>query len=173
MNATATIAPASPQAVTSAEPERLAEPEHVAEPLDRAEPRHGAEPQHMRALERANKVRLARAELKRRVAAGELGVSEIILECPWEAESMAVADLLMSQRRWGQTRCRKFLAQIPMSEQKTVGSMTERQRRTLAAMLSPSTATVPTPIASPQWLTAAHRLERSAMASTTGSRMTA
>jgi hypothetical protein len=95
-----------------------------------------AGPQHMRALERANQVRLARAELKRRVAAGEVGVAEVILDCPWEAQSMAVADLLTSQRRWGQTRCRKFLAQIPMSEQKTVGSMTERQRRTLAAMLS-------------------------------------
>jgi hypothetical protein len=90
----------------------------------------------MRALERANKVRLARADLKRRVAIGELQVAEVILDCPWESASMAVADLLMSQRRWGQTRCRKFLAQIPMSEKKTIGSMTERQRRTLAAMLS-------------------------------------
>ncbi len=90
-----------------------------------------AGPQYMRALERANQVRLARAELKRRVATGEIDVAEVILDCPWEAESMAVADLLMSQRRWGQTRCRKFLAQIPMSEKKTVGSMTERQRRTL------------------------------------------
>jgi hypothetical protein len=90
----------------------------------------------MRALQRANQVRLARAELKRRVATGGLDVAEIILECPWEAESMAVADLLMSQRRWGQTRCRKFLSQIPMSEKKTIGSMTERQRRTLALMLS-------------------------------------
>ena len=95
-----------------------------------------AGPQYMRALERANKVRLARAELKRRVAIGELHVSEVILECPWEAQSMAVADLLLSQRRWGQTRCRKFLAQVPMSEKKTIGSMTERQRRTLAAMLT-------------------------------------
>jgi len=94
-----------------------------------------AGPQYMRALERANKVRLARAELKRRVSTGELGVAEVILDCPWEAESMAVADLLMSQRRWGQTRCRKFLSQIPMSEKKTIGSMTERQRRTLAGML--------------------------------------
>ena len=97
-----------------------------------------AGPQYMRALQRANQVRLARAELKRRVATGELDVSEIILECPWEADSMAVADLLMSQRRWGQTRCRKFLSQIPMSEKKTLGSMTERQRRTLAMMLSSS-----------------------------------
>jgi hypothetical protein len=97
-----------------------------------------AGPQHMRALERANQVRLARAELKRRIAAGEIGAAEVILDCPWEAQSMAIADLLMSQRRWGQTRCRKFLSQIPMSEQKTVGSMTERQRRTLAAMLTAS-----------------------------------
>jgi hypothetical protein len=94
-----------------------------------------AGPQYMRALERANQVRLARAELKRRVATGEVEVAEVILECPWEAESMAVADLLKSQRRWGQTRCRKFLAQIPMSEKKPIGSMTERQRRTLAEML--------------------------------------
>src|SRR6201993_2130512 len=95
-------------------------------------------PQYMRALERANQVRLARAELKRKVAAAELDVADVIMDCPWEAESMAVGDLLMSQRRWGQTRCRKFLAQIPMSEKKTIGTMTDRQRRTLAAMLSAS-----------------------------------
>jgi hypothetical protein len=94
-----------------------------------------AGPQYMRALERANKVRLARAELKRRVAIGEIDVADVVLECPWEAQSMAVGDLLMSQRRWGQTRCRKFLAQVPMSEKKTIGSMTERQQRTLAEML--------------------------------------
>ena len=97
-----------------------------------------AGPQHMRALERANQVRLARAELKRRIADGKVDAADVILECPWEAESMAVADLLMSQRRWGHTRCRKFLAQIPMSEKKPVGSMTERQRRALAAMLRSS-----------------------------------
>jgi hypothetical protein len=90
----------------------------------------------MRALARANQVRLARAELKRKVALEELDVAEVILQCPWETNSMAVADLLMSQRRWGQTRCRRFLAQVPMSEKKTVGSMTERQRQTLAAMLA-------------------------------------
>ena len=92
-------------------------------------------PQYMRALERANEVRLARAELKRRVAEGDLSAADVILEAPWEVESMAVADLLMSQRRWGHTRCRKFLAGIPMSETKTIGSMTERQRRTLSATL--------------------------------------
>jgi hypothetical protein len=98
-----------------------------------------AGPQYMRALERANQVRLARAELKRRVAVNDLRVADVIMECPWEADSMAVGDLLMSQRRWGQTRCRKFLAQVPMSEKKTIGSMTDRQRHTLAEMLSAPT----------------------------------
>lgn len=93
-------------------------------------------PQHMRALQRANQVRLARAELKRRVSEGEISASEVILTSPWEAESMTVADLLTSQRRWGHTRCRKFLQSVPMSETKTIGSMTDRQRRALAAMLA-------------------------------------
>ncbi len=93
-------------------------------------------PQHMRALAQANRVRLARAELKRQVAEGEATVSDIILECPWEAESMAIADLLLSQHRWGRTRCRRFLASIPMSEYKTIGSMTDRQRLAVAAKLT-------------------------------------
>jgi len=97
-------------------------------------------PQHMRALARANEVRLARAELKRRISHGAVSVAEIVLECPWEAESMTISDLLMSQRRWGITRCRKLLQSVPMSENKTVGSMTERQRRALAALLSPKRA---------------------------------
>jgi len=92
-------------------------------------------PQHMRALQQANRVRLARAEMKRQVTDGETSVADVVLECPWEAESMAIADLLMSQHRWGRTRCRRFLASIPMSETKTVGSMTERQRRALAGRL--------------------------------------
>ena len=92
--------------------------------------------QHMQALELANRVRLARATLKRRVGTGELAVAEVIVTCPWEAESMPIMDLLMSQRRWGRTRCRKFLTSIRMSETKTVGTLTERQRRTLAALLS-------------------------------------
>lgn len=98
-------------------------------------------PQHLRALARANEVRLARAELKRQIADGDVTAADVILDAPWEAETMSVADLLMSQHRWGHTRCRKFLQCIPMSENKTIGSMTDRQRRALAAMLrSPALA---------------------------------
>jgi hypothetical protein len=106
--------------------------------MESAEVTMAPAPQHMRALARANEVRLARAELKRSIAHGEVGVAEVVLTSPWEAESMTISDLLMSQRRWGITRCRKLLLGVPMSENKTVGSMTDRQRRALAAMLSPN-----------------------------------
>src|SRR4051812_30593898 len=111
-----------------------------------AEATIAAAPQHMRALQRANEVRLARAELKRSVAHGRITVADIVLDSPWEAESMTIADLLMSQRRWGVTRCRKLLQVIPMSENKTVGSMTERQRRALAGLLSPGVVAEPAPL---------------------------
>ncbi len=42
----------------------------------------------------------------------------------------------MSQRRWGSTRCRKFLERNGVSEIKPIGSLTERQRRMLAEQLS-------------------------------------
>ena len=92
-------------------------------------------PQHLQALQRANRVRLARADLKRRIADGEVTAAEVILTSPWEASSMAIGDVLMSQHRWGGTRCRKFLAMFRISETKTIGSLTERQRHALAAQL--------------------------------------
>jgi hypothetical protein len=96
----------------------------------------GDGPQHMLALERANRVRLARAALKRKIASGELQAADVVLACPWETESMSVGELLMSQKRWGRTRCRKFLNSIGLLETKTIASLTERQRLTLAALLT-------------------------------------
>jgi hypothetical protein len=104
-------------------------------------------PQHMQALAQANKVRLARAELKRQVADGELSVADVVLSCPWEAERMTIADLLMSQHRWGRTRCRRFLTQLSMNETKTIGSMTDRQRRCLSGRLNGETTVEVDPFA--------------------------
>jgi hypothetical protein len=99
-----------------------------------------AAPQHLRALERANRVRLARADLKRRVASGELNAAEVILSCPWQANSMVISELLMSQRRWGRTRCRRLLTSLGVPENKRIGTLTERQRIALAAMLTAKAA---------------------------------
>lgn len=93
------------------------------------------EPQRLRALERANQVRLARAQLRRRIADGKTLAADIILACPTEASSWSVGELLMSQRRWGHTRCRKFLVRNQINEMKAIGALTERQRRVIAAQL--------------------------------------
>ena len=93
-------------------------------------------PQHMQALARANRVRLARAELKRSIARGETEASDVVRECPWETESMTIAELLTSQRRWGRTRARKFLLAVALNENKRLGTLTQRQRALLAAALA-------------------------------------
>jgi hypothetical protein len=92
--------------------------------------------QHLRALEYANRVRLARARMKRTIAAGELSAAEVVLTCPWQAHSMSISDLLMSQKRWGRTRCRRLLVSLGVPENKQVGTLTERQRIALAAVLT-------------------------------------
>ncbi len=93
-------------------------------------------PQHMEALARANRVRLARAELKRSIARGEVDAAEVIRDCPWETESMTLAELLTSQRRWGRTRARKFLLALAMNENKRLGTLTSRQRLLLSTELA-------------------------------------
>ena len=96
--------------------------------------------QHLQALEYANRVRLARARMKRRIAAGELSAAEVILSCPWQAHSMSISDLLMSQKRWGRARCRRLLVSLGVPENKQVGTLTERQRLALAAVLTAKNA---------------------------------
>jgi hypothetical protein len=91
--------------------------------------------QHLRALARANRVRLARAELKRQIAGEEISASHVILDCPWEAASMSISDLLMCQRRWGRARCRRLLISLGVPENKQIGTLTQRQRGALASVL--------------------------------------
>jgi hypothetical protein len=109
------------------------------------------EPQRLRALEQANAIRLARAELKRRIAHGDVSAAEIILECPEAARKWTVSELLMAQRRWGSTRCRKFLERNNVSEIKAIGTLTERQRQMLARELQyvPAPESVPVSAGAP------------------------
>jgi hypothetical protein len=93
-------------------------------------------PQHMQALARANRVRLARAELKRSIGRGDVDVAEVIRDCPWETESMTLSELLTSQRRWGRTRARKLLQALALSENKRLGTLTPRQRAILSSALN-------------------------------------
>jgi hypothetical protein len=89
----------------------------------------------LRALDRANEVRHARAQLKHRVAVRELSAAELILEPPPAALRWPVAELLTSQPHWGRATCHKFLSHNQIDELKTIGALTDRQRRLLADQL--------------------------------------
>lgn len=93
------------------------------------------EPQSMRALAKANRVRLARADVKRRVAAGEVSVADVLAEQPFGVDRMAVAELLIAQPRWGVTRTRRLLRRAAISETRTIEALTDRQRRLIAEAL--------------------------------------
>ena len=93
-------------------------------------------PQCLRALELANNVRFARAELKRRIRAGGLSAAEVILTCPWPVRTMSLGELLEAQRGWGRIRVRRLLLTLPAIESKQIGTLTQRQRLALGAALN-------------------------------------
>jgi hypothetical protein len=113
----ASIAPAHPMSV----------------PAPRMEPVVNS--QCMQALARANEVRLARAALKRSIGAGRHNVADVVVQRPWEAETMSLSELLCSQRRWGRARSRKLLLSVNLSENKRLSALTARQQGLLVRAL--------------------------------------
>ena len=65
-------------------------------------------------------------------------MAEVILTCPSEIASMPVAQLLASQRGWGEVKSRALLAQAAVREDKSVGTLTDRQRLIVASLLQRS-----------------------------------
>jgi hypothetical protein len=97
-------------------------------------------PQHLSALQRANVVRRASAQIKREIAAGETTVRAALYD--ERAGCIPVLDLLMAQRRWGRQRSVKLLANLgpwtptgsscSIRENRRVDELTQRQRTALA-----------------------------------------
>ena len=92
--------------------------------------------QRLLALDRANHIRIARSALKRRLHAGQVTPAEAILRRCRDTDTMTVDELLRSQRGWGPQRSSEVLRAVLLSDTKTLGSLTERQRVTLAGVLS-------------------------------------
>lgn len=98
--------------------------------------RASVQQQRLLALDRANDIRIARAALKRRLHAGQITPAEAILSGSRDLKTMTVDELLRSQRGWGPKRSSGVLRSVLLSDTKTLGSLTERQRVTLAGILS-------------------------------------
>lgn len=93
--------------------------------------------QHMSALAKANEIRFGRARLKRDLRQGRVSLAEVMEH--EHIQSMGVFDLICAQWAWGPTRARQALVRtsnylrlaFPFPENKTVGSLTDRQKRAL------------------------------------------
>lgn len=94
-----------------------------------------AAPQHIRALAAGNEIRLARAQLKREIKAGEVNICDLIIDPPSCLKSMRLGDLLRAQHRWAITRTRRTLHLAQLSELKRLDSLTSRQRLVLVDVL--------------------------------------
>jgi hypothetical protein len=91
--------------------------------------------QRLAALERANDVRLRRAQLKRDMKAGRKHASQIIAEPPEWAETMRIVDLLLAVPRWGRTTVGGALKCVEVAPGKHLGGLSPRQRRELLRWL--------------------------------------
>ncbi len=91
--------------------------------------------QRMDALERANKIRTARAQLKRDLKAGKVSIHKLLLDPPSYLETAKVFDMLLAVPKYGRVKANKVLVQCRISPSKTIGGLSERQRTELVSML--------------------------------------
>jgi hypothetical protein len=89
----------------------------------------------MEALQRANSIRTRRAKLKRDLKAGRQPIDELLLSAPEYLETAKVFDLLLAVPKYGRVKVNKILSHCKISPSKTVGGLSERQRRELVDFL--------------------------------------
>ena len=89
----------------------------------------------MDALVRANKIRTARAQLKRDLKAGKVSIHKLLLDPPSYLETAKVFDMLLAVPKYGRVKANKVLVQCRISPSKTIGGLSERQRTELVSML--------------------------------------
>lgn len=92
--------------------------------------------QRMEALKHANHIRLSRAQLKREVRAGERAAEDVVLDLPPYCKRMRVMELLRAHRYWGVGKCKQVMDEADVSEIRTLGTLTMRQRQALAEAIT-------------------------------------
>jgi hypothetical protein len=91
--------------------------------------------QRMDALQRANHVRSQRAALKTALKIGDTCITAIIEEPPEYLLTAKVLDLIMAAPKYGRVKAAKVMERCRVSPSKTVGGLSERQRRELVEAL--------------------------------------
>jgi hypothetical protein len=89
----------------------------------------------MEALQRANAIRSRRAQLKRDLKAGRQQIQDLLLNPPDYLDSAKVFDLLLAVPKYGRVKVNKILTICRISPSKTIGGLSQRQRRELVELM--------------------------------------
>ena len=90
--------------------------------------------QRMEALQRANDIRVKRAQLKRDLKNGDADIEKILEKPPEYVATAKVFDILMAVPKFGRVKATRFLTQARISQSKTVGGLSDRQRAELIGL---------------------------------------
>ncbi len=88
------------------------------------------------ALRHANEIRAKRARLKREMKAGRASLVSTLLRPPEFALTMKVYDLVLAAPSIGVIKAKNVLRICGLPASKTVGGLSDRQRRELVAVVS-------------------------------------
>jgi hypothetical protein len=92
--------------------------------------------QRMEALKRANDIRVRRARLKKDLKDGSMHIEAILDDPPEYVETAKVFDILMAVPKFGRVKAARFLNQCRISQSKTVGGLSDRQRTELIGLFN-------------------------------------
>jgi hypothetical protein len=92
--------------------------------------------QRMEALKRANDIRVQRARLKKDLKEGHVQIEAVLLDPPDYVSTAKVFDMLMAVPKFGRVKAARLLNQCRISQSKTVGGMSERQRTELVSLFN-------------------------------------
>src|SRR5437016_10912843 len=90
--------------------------------------------QRMEALKRANDIRVRRAKLKKDLKDGTVQIEGVLMTPPEYVETAKVFDMLMAVPKFGRVKAARFLNQCRISQSKTVGGLSDRQRAELIGL---------------------------------------
>lgn len=89
----------------------------------------------LRSLDHANAIRSARAALKKELTSGHTRIEDVLTRPPAFARTAKVSDLMLALPGFGPVRATRTLARCQIPYEKTVASLSTRQRETLVALL--------------------------------------
>ena len=92
--------------------------------------------QRMEALKRANDIRVRRAQLKKDLKDARVQIEDILLDPPEWVETAKVFDMLMAVPKLGRVKAARLLNSCRISQSKTVGGLSERQRAELVSLFN-------------------------------------